>query len=127
MRNSREQQTRNIAMEGSQSMQPYFDKSAPRVSSQSSSIAEHEMVSAGKDFLPELAGPVDENRSLNSADELANAGEIPWKSRVGGLEGLRRWKRPSLATLRLTLIAHCFARTGTGSGTTASRGVEYVK
>jgi exopolysaccharide biosynthesis polyprenyl glycosylphosphotransferase len=94
----------HIAMEGSQSMQPYFESDVNTVSSQSTSIVEHEMVSVGKDFLPELAGPVDENRRLNGADELANSGEILQKSHIAGMQGSLRWKRPSPATLRLTLV-----------------------
>jgi exopolysaccharide biosynthesis polyprenyl glycosylphosphotransferase len=94
----------HIAMEGSQSMQPDFEHGVSMASSQSSSVAEHEMVSVGKDFLPESPGPVDENRRLNSADELVNAGERMQKSYIVRMQELLRWKRPSLATLRLTLM-----------------------
>ncbi len=91
-------------MEGSQSMQPYLENGVSMVNPKSSSIAEHEVVSVGKDFLPQVAGPMDENQRLYSADELVNSEEITQKSQIGGLQGLQRWKRPSLATLRLTLI-----------------------
>jgi len=62
------------------------------------------MVSVGKDFLPQMAGLMAENRRLYSAEELTNSGEITQKSQIGGLQRLQHWKRPSLATLRLTLM-----------------------
>lgn len=92
-------------MEGVQSMQPYFENSVSMVSSQDSYVAEHEMVSISQELLSEVTVPTDENRSLYNADELANAGEeITPTSQIGGLRRLRRWKKPSQATLRLTLM-----------------------
>ncbi|MFL5587640.1 MAG: sugar transferase [Ktedonobacteraceae bacterium] len=86
-------------------MQPYFENGLSIVISQSSCIAEREMISIGEDFLPQVAGPVDENRYLSSVDELTNSGEeITQKLQISEVQGLRRWKKPSLATLRLTLM-----------------------
>ncbi|MFL5697744.1 MAG: sugar transferase [Ktedonobacteraceae bacterium] len=86
-------------------MQPYFENGLSIVISQSSYIAEREMISIGEDFLPQVAGPVDENRYLSSVDELTNSGEeITQKLQISEVQGLRRWKKPSLATLRLTLM-----------------------
>ncbi len=86
-------------------MQPYFENGLSIVISQSSCIAEREMVSIGEDFLPQVAGPVDENRYLYSVDELTNSGEeITQKLQISEVQGLQRWKKPSLATLRLTLM-----------------------
>lgn len=92
-------------MEGVQSMQPYFEHSVSMMSSQDSYVAEHEIISISQELLPEVTAPTDENRALYNADELVNAGEeITPISRIGELQGLQRWKKPSQATLRLTLM-----------------------
>src|SRR5450755_292212 len=87
-------------------MQPYFDNSVSMVNSQDSYVAEHEMVSISKELLSEVTVFVDENRYFYDANELANGGEeitthTPW---IGGLQSLQRLKKPSQATLRLTLM-----------------------
>ena len=86
-------------------MQPYFENSVSMVSSQDSYIAEHEIVSIGKEILPRVTVPLDENQYLNVATEMENAGEeIAHTSPGGGLQRVRRWKKPSQATLRVALM-----------------------
>lgn len=86
-------------------MQPYFENSGSIVSSQDLHVAEHEMVSISKELLPQVTVSVDENQYLNNANELANVDEgITYTSMIGELQRLKRWKKPSQATLRLILM-----------------------
>ncbi len=86
-------------------MQPYFENSVSMASSQDLRADKHEMVPISKELLPEVTVSVDENHNHDNANELANVDEgIRFTSMIGELQRLKRWKKPSQATLRLILM-----------------------